>query len=239
MTNSITNTSRRRAAKAAGLTFLFYFVIGITNMALFNQASSGEGTAATLASIAQHATTVRLTAVLDLFMLVNSVVLAVALYVLTRDQDPDLAVLALCCRAIEGVIAAISAIRTMGLLSVVTASTTAAAPNAAAANALGALLLEQGGWSTLIGATCFAVGSTIYCYLFLRARSIPVSLAWLGLLASVLLMVALPLQVAGFLRGPVISFVWMLMAVFEVTFALWLLIVGTQKSPRKAAPAGA
>lgn len=232
MTNSIADTSQRRAAIAAGFTFLLYIAIGITNMAPFRQATNAEGIAATLASIAQHATTVRMTAVLDLLMLVDAIVLAVALYVLTRDQDPDLAVLALCLRAMEGVIAIFSAIRTLGLLSVATAST-------AAANALGALLLEQGGWGTLIGATCFSVGSTLYCYLFLRARSIPVPLAWLGLLASVLLVVALPLQLAGFLRGPATYFAWIPMTVFEVTFALWLLIRGARvKPPRKAAPAG-
>lgn len=239
MTSHIADTSQRRAAKAAGFTFLFYIAIPIARQVLFNQAASAEGTAATLASIAQHATTVRLTAVLSLLTFVNAMVLAVALYVLTRDQDPDLAVLALCCRATEGVLAAISAVRTLGLLSVATASTAAAAPDAAAANALGALLLEQGGWSTLVAATCFAVGSTLYSYLFLRARSIPVPLAWLGLLASVLLVVALPLQMSGFLRGPVTYFVWLPMAVFEVTLALWLLIVGARaKSPRKAASAG-
>jgi hypothetical protein len=124
------------------------------------------------------------------------------------------------------VIAATSAVRTLGLLSVATASTAAATPDAAAVHALGALLLQQGGSGTLIAATCFAVGSTLYSYLFLRARSIPVPLARLGVLASVLLVVALTLQLAGFLRGPVTYYVWIPMAVFEGTLGLWLLIKG-------------
>jgi len=33
--------------------------------------------------------------------------LAVTLYALTREQDPDLALIALCCRAGEGVMAAV------------------------------------------------------------------------------------------------------------------------------------
>lgn len=59
---------------------------------------------------------------------VSAVVLAVTLYALTRDEDRDLALLALCCRVSEGVIAAISAVRTLQLLAVAMASTAAAAP---------------------------------------------------------------------------------------------------------------
>jgi hypothetical protein len=169
---------------------------------------------------------VRLTALLSLLTFFVAVMLAVALYVLTRDQDPNLAILALCCRATEGVIAATSVVSTLGLLSVATASTAAAAPDAAAAQALGTLLLQQGGSGTLIAATCFAVGSTLYSYLFLRARSIPVPLARLGVFASVLLVVALTIQLAGFLRGAVTYYVWIPMAVFEVTLGLLLLIRG-------------
>jgi hypothetical protein len=125
------------------------------------------------------------------------------------------------------VIAAVSATSTLQLLAVATmatGSTAAAATDAAAANALGALLLQQEGWTGSIAAMCFALGSTLYSYLFLRARSIPVSLAWLGVLASVLLVVVLPLELVGFIK--VTFLMWMPMLVFEVTFALWLLIKG-------------
>jgi hypothetical protein len=42
----------------------------------------------------------------------------------------------------------------------------------------------------------------------------------------VLLVVGLPLQIAGFIEGPVTLFMWIPMALFEVIFALWLLIKG-------------
>ncbi|MDO8313008.1 MAG: DUF4386 domain-containing protein [Sideroxyarcus sp.] len=217
--------SRKREARIAGFMFLFYIVTGIASMVLFNQATGGaEGTAAKLASIAQHAPLVRWTALLGLLTFFVAVMLAVALYVLTRDQNPYLAIVALCCRAAEGMINALSAVGTLGLLSAATASTVAAAPDSAAAHALGVLLLQQDGSSFLISATCFAVGSTLYSYLFLCARSIPVPLAWLGVVASVLLVVSLPLQIAGFIKGT--WFVWIPMLVFEVALGLWLLIKG-------------
>lgn len=55
---------------------------------------------------------------------------------------------------------------------------------------------------------------------------IPVQLAWPGTVVSVLLVVGLPLQFAGFLGGPVTSLMWLPMAPFEVPLGLWLLIKG-------------
>ena len=216
--------TRQTNARLAGFTFLCYIAIGLTSMVLFRRATGTDG-AATLAGLVQHESAVRVTAFLTLLMFFAAVVLGVTLYALTRDQDRDLAILALCCRATEGMIGATGAVQTLGLLSLATASTEAAT-DPAAAQALGALLLRQGDSGSLIAAACFAVGSTIFAYLFLRARSIPVPLAWLGVVSSVLLVFALSLQITGFLRRPVTYYVWIPMAVFEVTLALWVLIKG-------------
>jgi hypothetical protein len=64
---------------------------------------------------------------------------------------------------------------------------------------------------------------------------IPVSLAWIGVVASVLLVIVLPLQGAGFIRGPFTSFVWAPMAAFEVPLAFWLLVKGVAPAARKQA----
>lgn len=94
-----------------------------------------------------------------------ALVLGATLYAMTRDQDPDLAMLALTCRVGGGVIGGLSVNRSMGL-------------------------------------------------------------AWLGVLASVLLVVGLPLQLAGVLSGSDIMLAWYLMLAFEVPLALWLMIKG-------------
>jgi hypothetical protein len=74
---------------------------------------------------------------------------------------------------------------------------------------------EQGPAIAMLAMTCrvieaihgeaaifFAVGSLLFSWLLLRGRMIPVPLAWLGVLASVLLVVILPLQLAGLFDGP-------------------------------------
>ena len=109
-------------SRLAGFTFLAYIATGILSMVLFSRAAAGASDVARLASIAQHATTVRLVAVLTLLTFFEAVTLGVTLWALTRDEDPDVAVLALCCRAGEGVLGAAAAVRTMQLLSVAACS---------------------------------------------------------------------------------------------------------------------
>jgi len=78
----------------------------------------------------------------------------------------------------------------------------------------------------------FALGSLLFCVLLLRGRVIPVGLAWLGVIASALLVAVLPLQLAGLLGGSmswgasVTWLVWLPMLVFEVTLALWFIVKG-------------
>jgi len=94
--------TRTTNARLAGFLFLFYIAIGLTSLALFNRATAGAvGTTAQLAALAQHATLVRLTVLIALLIFIVAVGLAVTLYALTREQDPDLALIALCCRAGE------------------------------------------------------------------------------------------------------------------------------------------
>ncbi len=217
--------TRMTNARIAGFTFLFYIAVAFPSVVLMNRATSAEGTAAKLARIAEHASDVRVAILLTLLSCFSAVVLAVTLYGITRDVDHELAMLTMACRVGEGVLGAIGIPNTLGLLWLGTAAG-ANAPDAEAAHALGAFLFKVRGWNTIIGATFFAVGSTLFSYLLLRGRMVPVPLAWLGVVASVLLVVGLPAQLVGFFAGPVGWFMWLPMLVFEVTLALWLLIKG-------------
>jgi len=204
--------------------FFFYIATALPSMILLEGATAGNGITAKLANIAQHAPQMRLAAVLSMITIFDALVLGVALFAITREYDLDLAVLALSCRVGEGIVSSIHVIATLGLLSVATGAAGAASQDVAAANALGALLLKVHGWAMIVGATCFAVGSTLFSFLFLRARSIPAPLAWLGLIASLILVAALPAELAGYAKGALGWSTWLPMLVFEVSLGLWLLI---------------
>ena len=216
--------TRRANARVAGYAFLLYIAVGVTQMVL-GRSTRADGIATRLALVAEHTWQVRTNVLLAVLIGFIAIVLAVALYGLTRDEDHDLAVLALACRVGEGVLGGFP-LTTVGLLWLATATTGENALDPAAAQTLAAFLLKFAGWKTLVGAILFAVGSTLFSWLLLRGRSIPVSLARLGVLASLLLVVGLPLQLAGILRGPVAQLMWIPMAVFEIALALWLIIRG-------------
>ena len=172
--------TRTTNARLAGVAFLFYIGAGIASLVLAGR---------------PHATDV-----LSLFTSFSALVLGVTLYAITREQDPDLAMLGLICRVVEGT-------------------------------------PSHGG-----GAIFFAVGSTVFSWLLLRGRMIPVALACLGVLASVLLVVILPLQRAGLFGGPtnwsssVAWLMWIPALLFEVALALWLLIKGVATpAPKESA----
>jgi uncharacterized protein DUF4386 len=226
--------TRTTNTRVAGIAFLLYIALGIAAMIL-SRVSDGEGVAAILLGMAQHAPEVRIAAVLNLFCGLAALVLGVSLYALTRAQDRDLALLALTCRVAEGVIGGISVQRSLGLLWLATAAG-GDGSRSEATQAIASFLLGGQGWSAIMAGMFFAVGSTLFSWLLLRGRMIPRALAWLGVVASVVLVVGLPLRIADALRGPAALILWLPMAAFEIPLALWLLLKGAvvpQGSPSK------
>lgn len=214
--------TRATNARIAGFTFLAYIAAGIASMVLFRRAAGGEGVGAKLAGIAAHAADMGILVGLALVQCFSALLLGVTLYAITRDEDGDLAMLGLVCRVVEGVLAALSIPAMLTLFGLATASG-ADAPDTAAVHALAAYLLRD---DVALTATFFAVGSTAFAYLLLRGRMIPVPLAWLGVVASAVLVVGLPPQLAGWLHGPITSLIWLPMLAFEVPLGLWLLTRG-------------
>jgi hypothetical protein len=219
--------TRTTNARIAGFTYLFYAVIGLCLELLMHQARGADRDAAMIARIGQYATNVRLAILIALLECLSSLVLAVTLYGITRVQDHELAMLGLVCRVAEGVLGSVNNIPGyLGLLWLAKAGGGAGGPDILTTNALREFLLMPGA-SVPVGSIFFAVGSLIFSYLLLRGRMVPVSIAWLGVFASGLLTVVLPLQLAGFPTGPLAGYYqWLPALVFQVVLGLWLLIKG-------------
>jgi hypothetical protein len=107
--------TRRTNARIAGVTFLFYITVAFPEMILLGKATSGEGIAAKLSTVAQHTTELRVAVLLTLLSAFSALVLAVTLFGVTRDEDHELAMLGLTCRVGEGVFGALP-VSTLGLL---------------------------------------------------------------------------------------------------------------------------
>jgi len=226
--------TRTTQARIAGVTFLFYIAAGVSDMLLMSRATSAEGTAARLARVAEHASDVRLAILLVLLQCFSALVLGVTLYGITRDEDHELAMLGLACRVGEGVLGAIGIPKTLAILWLATAGAGAFSKDTGTANTIGAFLFMPGP-RVPIGAIFWTAGSAIFSYLLLRGRTIPVPIAWLGIVSSVLLLVGLPLQLVGIFTGPLTGYMWAPALVFELAIGPWLIIKGVAK-PAIAAP---
>lgn len=216
--------TRTTNARIAGVAFLVYIVAGMTSLVLFRRATRGGAIAERLATIVGHDTEVGVVVLLGFVQAFSAIVLGVTLWAITRDQDSDIAMLGLTCRVGEGVIGGLSIPNILTVLALATSSGANAVPTDGV-RALASYLLRS---DVEVPAMFFAVGSTLFSWLLLRGRMISVSLAWLGVGASVLLVVCLPLILAGFLRGAIVTLMWFPMLVFEVWLALLLLTKGVR-----------
>lgn len=216
--------TRAANARLAGAAFLVYIAAGLSGMALSARATAGNTIDEQLLSAASHQAMLGARILLALVEAMCALVLAVTLRALTREEDEDLALLAFACRVGEGLLGALP-LTALGFRWLAT-TRDGSAPGPMMTHAVATTLVALSGWKYAIGATLFAIGSAIFCWLFLRARTIPRSLAWLGLASSLLLGVLLPLQLARFVGGPLVNVAWGAMALFEVVFALWLLVTG-------------
>jgi hypothetical protein len=61
---------------------------------------------------------------------------------------------------------------------------------------------------------------------------IPVPLAWIGVVASVLLVIALPLQMGALMPARLMGMVWLPMAAFEIPLGVWFIVKGVRPVAR-------
>jgi hypothetical protein len=168
-----------------------------------------------------HAGLFRITFLLDLLCSFSALTLAVTLYALTSAQGKHVAMLAMACRLVEGILIAASLSDKLGALWLARQSTA----DGAAAQLLAAYVLRN---EVALTSTFFAVGSLLFACLFVRGRLIPAPIAWLGVAASLLLVVVLPPQLVGLVSGQMLSLAWLPMLAFEVPLGLWLIVKGVR-----------
>jgi len=220
----------RTNARLAGIAFLLYIVAAMSGFVISGRASAGDTPAAKLASVAAHAGPMRLSFLLILIGCFCALVLAVTLWAITRDVDPDLALFAAVCRVTEGVTGAVTLDAAAERIWLATHSGTLDAATRETLTATRFGIPDIMG----VGATFFAVGSTIFAWLLLRGRIVPVSLAWIGIVGSLAAVVVLPLRQTGAISGPLTELIWPPLLVFEVWLGIWLIVKGAAVPVRRS-----
>ena len=219
-------SSNRYAPRVAGISFLFLIATVMASGLLWGGVGTTQGISETLASISANSASLRISIVLTAVAGITTLVLAAMLHATVRHQDRSLAILALCCRAVEGGLYSVGMFVTLALLSLSHGSAT----DTPSAQTLAGLLIDVRWMGTNVGAIFFAAGSTLFTYLLLRARSIPVPLSAVGVVGSLLVLIGVPVQTALSIHtfaGPS-ALIWAPIGIFEITAGVWLIAKGAK-----------
>lgn len=223
-------------ARLSGFLFLFFIVVYFVGTQLASSFHVAGDFARTAANVQGRETLYRTGLVLQLLGGMTSVALGWSLYVLLRRVHPDLALLALLWRVCESLFFGVLLLQRFTALGLYTGDAHAFSivqQQDLTQDLLGAG--RQAAWE--FAGIHFAVGSTIFFALLLRSRMIPRALALLGVVGSVLVIVAglatLVLPEASRLYW----FFWAPIGVTEVIVGSLLLIRGADLRNHQASPA--
>lgn len=220
------------APRLAGLMFL---VVAATLMGgsilapLFDPIAPPENLSDALVDASEDTFRIHLSVLLKLASAAGTVVLATMLFATLRSQDANLATLALSFRLVEATILSAAAICPLLWLLLRQEHAGAGALDGALYLALGSLLVRGSSWGFTVAATFFSIGSTLFCYLFYKAGSIPKWLSGWGVLGSLVLLSGLVLRTINLVDSQTVALFW-LPILFEIVLGFWLLIKGTKRA---------
>jgi len=225
VTNSIC-TSQIRAARIAGAAYFIIIASSILFMILgpFKLIVKGN-TEATFLNISANELLFRGGAIYDLATYAGVVILSVALFVVLKPVNKNLALVAMLWRLGEAVLGCLTAVLgSLTILLLLSGKDYLSAFGAEQRQALVSLLLDVNSAAISIVFVFLSLGSIVYCYLFYRSRYIPRVLAVFGILAFAITLVG---TFAGILYPNDALMMFGAPAIlFEITIGLWLWIKG-------------
>jgi hypothetical protein len=222
--------AQQTAAKVAG--FLYLFTMVTANFAEFYARGrlivAGDAVQTTK-NIAASERLFRLGIVSNLITFASVVILLLALYVVLKPINKNVALLATFWRLAECSIFALIALNDFVALRLLSGADYLRAFGTNQLQALAYTFVGVHDAGYLIGLVFFGLGSTVFAYLWFKSRYIPRWLAALGIFSSlVVAIVTLAIMVFPGLAAVVIPIYFAPIFIFEVTLGFWLLIKGVQ-----------
>jgi hypothetical protein len=220
--------AQHRAAKVAG--FLYLFTMVTANFAEFYARGrlivTGDALQ-TAKNIAASERLFRLGIVSNLITFASVVLLVLALFVVLKPIDRNVALLAAFWRLAECSIFALITLNDFVALRLLSGADYLRAFDTKQLQALAYTFVGVHDAGYLIGLVFFGLGSTVFAYLWLKSRYIPRGLAAWGIFSSsVVAIVTLAIMVFAGLAAVAIPVYFAPIFIFEVTLGFWLLIKG-------------
>jgi hypothetical protein len=235
MTNRIADTSQHKAARVAGFMFLFSLIVPSLNWAfVLSKLIVAENAIATANNIMANELLFRIGNTIELIMSVGLIVLALALYIILKPVNKNLALFALLLKLAEAILVASIVLVSFIALQVLNSKAY-----------LEVLTPEQlripVGFFLNVHTTLYSVPMVflgldmiLFSYLFFKSKYIPRILAVFGILSFALilihaLMYILAPRYAAMMINQIIFYAPS--GLFEIIIGVWLLIKGVNVQP--------
>ena len=206
----------------AGAAFLLQAVASaVAGLILLRPLIVSDDIIASMTNMANSAMQVRAGIVVEMVTATSLVILSVLLFIILKNQNMRIALVALGLRIVEVTLLAVSRVETFRLLRSSQAYVIEGHP--AYLQALGKLAFESQEIAYSLSMVFFTLGGTLFYYLLFKSGYVPKALAAFGLIAA-------PLALLGELVGlfgisvPLVVFLPNLP--FELTIGIWLLVKG-------------
>jgi hypothetical protein len=176
---------------------------------------------ASMTNISSNALQMRASIVVEMITAIGIVMLGSLLFVTLKKQNMKIALVALGLYLVEATILAVSRIAAFSLLVISQESVTAGHP--AYLQTLGNLFYESQSFGYDLHMLPFALGATLFYYLFFKSGFLPRVLSLWGLIAAPLALIGILFALLGY-DVPIVVFIPNLP--FELGVGVWLIVKG-------------
>jgi predicted aconitase with swiveling domain len=232
MTDYTTDGSLRRTAGIAGLAFLV-IVTGytLTWIFVYSRLIAAGDVTATAGNIMANPSLFRTGIAGDLLIAISGIVLTVALYILLKPVDRNLALLALSLKLADAVLAAVTVSLSFIALELLTGEAFFAVSNPEQVQDLVGLFLSLHAAASTIPMVFTSLGFIVFFSLFLKSEYIPGILAGFGIFSYGLLLIYSFITILGAIPaaphlGSFDIIIFAPSILFELAIGLWLLLKG-------------
>ena len=228
MTARIIDTSQHKAARVAGLMFLFTTITGLVAEIIRTMFILPGNVAETSNNIMANLQLFRFGVAIDLITFMTAVILSVSLYILVKPVSKNLALLALLWRFGENIILMVGTVSSYTVLHLLSGTDYLTVFETGQLHALVQVFISAHKTGYDIGMLFIFLGGILFCYLLLKSNYIPRILSAYGIFAYSVTLIGT--FVIFLLPNPPLwlSYVGIFVLPAELAFGFWLLIKGAK-----------
>jgi hypothetical protein len=226
MTSNLIDRSQSKAAKGAGIAFLFAIALVVfSNFSINFRFIIPNKAAETARNIMDNQTLFHINIFCNLIYLITMIILFTSLYIILKPVNKNLALVAVFFRLIYALMWGIMALNTFSALRILGEASYLPVFKTAQLQTLSMLHLSSSWDAYYIGLPFWGLASAVCSYLWLKSGYIPKALAVFGFFSSIWCVICAFIFIISPNFGKIVNlwFFDMPLVIFEITLGFWLI----------------